>query len=466
MAEYTIDLCEGGTATADNYHPSFPPTIAFDNSDVNFWSSNKAVPTWIQYDFGAGNEKQIEKLTMKSGGGTFQLYMPGTFDILGSNDGTNWNNLHTVSGLLDWGEQEIREFIFSNDTFYQIYRINVTVNVDRQSNLIINELEMMAEAITDINPNRPDNITELYNLSYRGNLRGKASQGLIRPTVKQFFTSENFEEIESYTEKGYVFTGRGDGGAFIKDTDEYDANVWVSKTDCPDPARNSATSFSLNLKGYIVGGVGATTYQDCDEYSPDTWASKATMPLPARAYLAGTDINNKGYIFGGTSNARDTDEYDPDMWINKTDMPLPGRYYLAATTILDKGYIFGGLSAAYTDTDEYDPDTWTSKTDIPLPGRRDHCAVTILDKGYIFGGYDTVGRVADCDEYSSDTWTSKTDMPAPTRGRFSATTVLNKGYVFGGIGYLKDCDEYDPDTWTSKADIPLPGRYASTSCSI
>lgn len=46
---------------------------------------------------------------------------------------------------------------------------------------------------------RPDNISGLYTTGSRGNLRGKASEGFIRPTIKQFFTSEDFEEIKSFT---------------------------------------------------------------------------------------------------------------------------------------------------------------------------------------------------------------------------------------------------------------------------
>ena len=55
-----------------------------------------------------------------------------------------------------------------------------------------------AEAEADPNPNRPENIRSLYDISsVKGNLRGRAKAGFIRPTLKQFFTSENFEEIVS-----------------------------------------------------------------------------------------------------------------------------------------------------------------------------------------------------------------------------------------------------------------------------
>jgi len=44
---------------------------------------------------------------------------------------------------------------------------------------------------------RDDNLSELFNISSQGWLRGKASEGFVRPTLKQFFSpaSSSFEEI-------------------------------------------------------------------------------------------------------------------------------------------------------------------------------------------------------------------------------------------------------------------------------
>lgn len=47
---------------------------------------------------------------------------------------------------------------------------------------------------------RPDTVSGLFNIGNRGNIRGKAAEGYIRPTLKQFFkTVPNYEEIESAT---------------------------------------------------------------------------------------------------------------------------------------------------------------------------------------------------------------------------------------------------------------------------
>ena len=46
-------------------------------------------------------------------------------------------------------------------------------------------------------------------------MRGKAAAGYIRPTIKQFFTSSNFEEIESTVEAKIIFDTKIKPGAVI-----------------------------------------------------------------------------------------------------------------------------------------------------------------------------------------------------------------------------------------------------------
>lgn len=271
--------------------------------------------------------------------------------------------------------------------------------------------------------------------------------------------------------KAYVYGGYG--GAFLKDTDEYNPDTWTSKTDIPSPARRYMTASTVSNKGYIYAGHdGSNRLQDTDEYDTDTWTSKSNMPSPGRRGLAASTISDKGYVYAGwdgSSYMRDTDEYDPDTWVSKSNTPSPGRYMHAASTIDDKGYIYGGDSSAYlSDTDEYDPDTWTSKSDIPSPGRKSLDASTISDKGYIYAGY--IGSyLQDTDEYDPDSWTSKSNIPSPARQTLAASTVSDKGYVFGGSisgGALQDTDEYDPDTWVSKTDMPSPARFGFAASSI
>lgn len=53
--------------------------------------------------------------------------------------------------------------------------------------LSIMEMKMMEEVIQTLNP-----LSNVYNIGHKGNIRGKAKQEFIRPTIKQFFTSTNY----------------------------------------------------------------------------------------------------------------------------------------------------------------------------------------------------------------------------------------------------------------------------------
>ncbi len=205
MADYTIDLCEGGTASANSYSPEYEsiPDKAFDNilgiPHENGWTVT-ATSGWLQYQF--AETKQINKINMLSYFAS-GIESVDDFTIQASNTGS-FSGEQTIlyTGNNPPNTPTFVEHVFSNTNSYIYYRIDVTsVHTQPGNNpthVGISEIEMMEEIVTNINPDRPDNITELYGIGSRGNLRGKAVEGFIRPTLKQFFTSKNFEEIESY----------------------------------------------------------------------------------------------------------------------------------------------------------------------------------------------------------------------------------------------------------------------------
>jgi len=287
------------------------------------------------------------------------------------------------------------------------------------------------------------------------------------------------EQFVVITERGYIYCGFVGAHIFSQDCDEYTRDVWVSKTDAPWPGRSLFAASTINKKGYLYYGHGAmvgggyTFIRDCDEYNPDVWTSKTDAPVPKRESLAASTIDNKGYVYCGNdpnfSSYQDCDEYNPDVWTSKTDAPLPPRESLAASTIDNKGYIYCGLSITnyLQDCDEYNLDTWASKTDAPLPGRYYLAASTIDNKGYIYCGHTILVSLQDCDEYNLDTWASKTDAPLPGRYLLAASTIDNKGYIYCEHQlYQQDCDEYNLDMWTEMTDIPSPHRWGLAASSI
>jgi hypothetical protein len=82
------NVCVGGTASANNYQGTYLPSKAFDGLTTdtglgNGWASVNTTGSdgigsfnWLMYDFGAGNEKDIQEIV---------LFAPGTGGISGAN---------------------------------------------------------------------------------------------------------------------------------------------------------------------------------------------------------------------------------------------------------------------------------------------------------------------------------------------------------------------------------------------
>jgi len=181
MTTYTEDLCVGGIATANSSWSSWVPASAFDNNNDTGWHYNDSKPAAIlQYQF--TSQKIIKKYTIQSRIGPYSYQSPTTFIIQGSNNAINWLDLDSRFELV-WINSEKKEFTFENNTSYLYYRLYIP-NADQIS---IMEMEMMEEVVQTPKP-----LNSIYNIGHRGNLRGKAKQGFVRPTIKEFFTSTNY----------------------------------------------------------------------------------------------------------------------------------------------------------------------------------------------------------------------------------------------------------------------------------
>lgn len=90
------------------------------------------------------------------------------------------------------------------------------------------------------------NLRNLYDIGSRENLRGKAFEGFIRPTLKQFFTSlPNFEEIEHDSFSDY-------DTVFYVETTGNDTTGDGSKT-TPYRTITKAANESVNYTAIVVG---------------------------------------------------------------------------------------------------------------------------------------------------------------------------------------------------------------------
>jgi len=144
---YTIDLCVGGTASADSVQEAgYEADKAFDNNTATSWgSANTAVPHWLKYDFGAGVAHKIVKVRIIPQ----QAYGMTNFDIDGSNNDSDWTPLSEGLASTDDGSKTWDEFIFNNTTAYRYVRIydNAGEYLPPGKLVSIWEVEMMAKKI-------------------------------------------------------------------------------------------------------------------------------------------------------------------------------------------------------------------------------------------------------------------------------------------------------------------------------
>lgn len=147
-----------------------------------------------------------------------------------------------VNGVLNASVQENRNFsVTSGLTLFEslsnAYVDNIRVTKGEAlwtSNFNLTEDDLFYPPLTFASLNTT------YSIGHRGNLRGKAAEGYVRPTIKQFFTSADYEQVASYLEpvgiksvsskKQLTLTGT-EYSAMCKMSD--DSFLWMRKVGAP-----------------------------------------------------------------------------------------------------------------------------------------------------------------------------------------------------------------------------------------
>lgn len=87
------------------------------------------------------------------------------------------------------------------NTYFEGYLDNIRIANEALWNDTFDPYDSIVMRYTGVFP-----ISSIYSIGHRGNLRGKAKQGWVRPTIKQFFTSADWEEVfNGYRAKSVVF---------------------------------------------------------------------------------------------------------------------------------------------------------------------------------------------------------------------------------------------------------------------
>ena len=120
----TSNSAPSGTASASSENTAAQQAWkAFNNTTGDLWITGTAGAGWIKYDFGSGVTKTPVAITIQASTSPTGAPASGTFQ--GSNDGSSWTTLKTLSGL-SWSSNEIKTFTFSNTTAYRYFILNIT----------------------------------------------------------------------------------------------------------------------------------------------------------------------------------------------------------------------------------------------------------------------------------------------------------------------------------------------------
>ncbi|MBN3081418.1 discoidin domain-containing protein [Pectobacterium polaris] len=118
---YTVD-------SSSEYSTQYAAWTAFNGTLNRYWAS-KTVPTvanphWLRITMAAPVLIDTYRITNENlNAGPLS---PKSWMFQGSNDGTTWNTLHTVSNDTRDGRGAVREYTFTNDTPYSSFRILIT----------------------------------------------------------------------------------------------------------------------------------------------------------------------------------------------------------------------------------------------------------------------------------------------------------------------------------------------------
>ena len=104
------NVISGGTASASSSFSGFPASSAIDSNASTAWASNGAVlPSWWEYDFGAGVTKDIVEFVVTARTGTAAGESGSAFQLQFSDDNSTWTTAWSWTGV-SWTSGQTQTF--------------------------------------------------------------------------------------------------------------------------------------------------------------------------------------------------------------------------------------------------------------------------------------------------------------------------------------------------------------------
>lgn len=140
----TSDTAPAGTASASSVFAAGREAYkVFDGDGTTSWAPTSTTG-WVRYDFGASNTKTITyySLRARNDGGNI-VNSPKDWTFEGSNDGSTWTTIHTVTNEPAWYLNEKRIYSSPNTNAYRYYRVNISAVQTGGTNLVVGEFELL-----------------------------------------------------------------------------------------------------------------------------------------------------------------------------------------------------------------------------------------------------------------------------------------------------------------------------------
>lgn len=116
---------------SSRFSGSFDDFKAFDGliANANTWISAAAPPQWLQIKIATGDKRILSSYAVQVNNYPSPTRAPKDWTMEGSNDGSTWDTLDTVTNETGWGSGEMRNFTCDvATTAYCYFRLNISAN--------------------------------------------------------------------------------------------------------------------------------------------------------------------------------------------------------------------------------------------------------------------------------------------------------------------------------------------------
>lgn len=265
-------------------------------------------------------------------------------------------------------------------------------------------------------------------------------------------------------------------------------NYWVQKDSVNGPPKSACGSFVLKKRGYILGGIDIIGFKrkmysykaSSDDWDDEISIGGAEGDGLERASASTFSIEKKGYILLGQNQTsaylKDMWEYDSetDSWSQKANFIGTPRKQAVSFAWNQKGYVGTGQDASGLKNDffSYNPltNTWVQIADFPGSARRLAVGFAMGDFAFVGTGDDGVLK-NDFYRYNpvTDSWSQQANFPGTPRSGATGWGIFPCAYIATGEDntntYKKDVWEYNyyGNSWVQRADLIGPGRKNAVS---